>query len=146
MRFVTRVIAWALLALFGVTAVAFVIGSPQDVTLAVFGIPDTLTLPLSAAVLAAAGFGFLIGGTVMWFSDGHWRRLTRRYTAELQIKRQEVEALKVDLARARAEADAAERLATPLPSLPTTGLPAPGLPTSVGDDNRQVPALGRGLR
>ena len=109
MRLITRLFAWVCGIVLGLVALLFVIGSREPVTLAVWGIPDTIEVPLFLAVLAAAVIGFFFGAVVMWFSNGRSRRLGRAYLAELHQVRVENDELRRELAAMRQAADAADQ-------------------------------------
>ncbi len=109
MQFLTRLFGWAIGLAAGLVAVLFVIESREPVTLAVWGIPDQIQMPLFLAVLSAWLVGFFGGAVVMWFCDGRSRRLGRSYLSELHQARKEVDDLKGQLADMRQAADAADQ-------------------------------------
>ncbi len=109
MRLLTRLFAWAFGFAAGILALLFVIQSREPVTLAIWGIPEQIEVPLFFAVLAAGLIGFFCGAIVMWFCDGHGRRLGRSYLTELHASRGEVDRLKEELTAMRKAADAADQ-------------------------------------
>ena len=109
MRLITRLVAWTLGIIFGLIALLFAIGSREQVTLALWGIPDRLEVSLFTAVLGFWVIGFFCGAIVMWFRDGRSRRLGRAYQAELHEARKEIDRLKSELAAMRRTADEADQ-------------------------------------
>lgn len=108
MQFLTRLVGLVLAALLLIGAVLLMVGSRDPVTLRLALFPQEIQLPLFAAVLAAAAAGFIIGGIVMWFSQGRWRRLARECLMDLEDAQAETASLRADLAKAREEADRAD--------------------------------------
>lgn len=108
MRFLTRLVGLVLAVLLLIGAVLLMVGSRDPVTLRLALFPQEIQLPLFAAVLAAAVVGFIVGGIVMWFSQGRWRRLARECLMDLEDAQAETASLRADLAKAREEADRAD--------------------------------------
>ncbi len=108
MRFLATIIWAAIGVVLLIAAVLFMIGTREIVELRMEFVPQTLELPLFAAILAAIVVGFIAGALVMWISDGRWRDLARDEMVEIDEQRQEIDRLKQNLAEARAAADKAE--------------------------------------
>ncbi len=108
MRFLTRLVGLVLAVLLLIGAVLLMVGSRDPVTLRLALFPQEIQPPLFAAVLAAAVVGFVVGGIVMWFSQGRWRRLARECLMDLEDAQAETASLRADLAKAREEADRAD--------------------------------------
>ena len=108
MRFLATIIWAAIGGVLLIAAVLFMIGTREIVELRMEFVPQTLELPLFAAILAAIVVGFIAGALVMWISDGRWRDLARDEMVEIDEQRQEIDRLKQNLAEARAAADKAE--------------------------------------
>ena len=113
MRLITRLSAWALGIVLGVSALLFSIGSRETVTLALWGIPDQLEVSLFVAVLGFWMIGFFCGAVIMWFCHGDNRRLGRAYQIEANELRGEVEKLKGELSGVRKAADEADQARLP---------------------------------
>jgi uncharacterized integral membrane protein len=109
MRLITRLVAWAFGFAAGIIALLFVIESREPVTLAIWGLPEQIQVPLFFAVLVAGLVGFFCGAIVMWFCDGRSRRLGRTYLSELRASQKEADKLKEELAAMRKAADAADQ-------------------------------------
>ncbi len=64
-----------------------------------------VTLPLFVVIIAVAIFGVIAGGVATWFSQGRWRRASRRHEADADQARR-----LLDEARARNTTPTPQRL------------------------------------
>jgi lipopolysaccharide assembly protein A len=58
--------------------ILFALSNTEPVSLRLFPTDFSLEVPLSLAILAAMGIGFLLGGLRVWFTALHHRRAARR--------------------------------------------------------------------
>ncbi len=84
---------------FLIVLVLFALSNRQPVSLGFWPTDFTLILPLSVAVLAAAGLAFLAGALLAWVSGLPQRRRARRAEARLQLLEEEVRSLQTRLPR-----------------------------------------------
>jgi uncharacterized integral membrane protein len=66
--------------------VLFALSNTMPVTLRLFPLgPLPFEVPLSVVVLAAMGFGWLLGGLRLWFTALHHRRAARRAEEAMRL-------------------------------------------------------------
>jgi uncharacterized integral membrane protein len=99
-------IRWLLFIPLAGVVVLFALSNRQAVELRLWPFDLVWQAPLSIAVLAAAGFSFLLGAGIVWMSDLPLRSRGRAALRRAEGLQREVEAF-----RARDRAAAADRLA-----------------------------------
>ena len=97
-----RRLAWIITIPVTVIVVAFSLANRQMVTIDLWPFERTMDLPLFFVVLVALLVGFLIGGLIMWISDGKTRSRARAAFYQAQSLEREIAYLKRKQARASA--------------------------------------------
>ena len=92
-----KVLFYLLFLPFGVLTAIFAVNNRGEVALGLDPLPYTVSLPVYIAVLFAALVGFLVGSTLVWVTQGKWRRMARRSTRKMH-------ALERDISSQREEA------------------------------------------
>ncbi len=82
-----------------IAIVLFALSNRQPVTLGFWPTDLDLVVPLSSAVLAVAGFAFLVGALIVWMTELRIRRRARRAEARVEVLEEEVRALRARLPR-----------------------------------------------
>lgn len=77
--------------------ISFALSNRAPVQLGLWPSDVTIELPLSLAVLAAAGLTFLIGGLVVWMTELPQRGRARRAEHALRLLEEEVKTLRARL-------------------------------------------------
>jgi len=90
MRFFARLFAFV----FALFAILFAAANPGDLTVELWPLPYVVTLPVYAAILGAAVFGFLAGALAVWPSLHRSRRLARREAKEIAALEEETARLR----------------------------------------------------
>ncbi|MEM7442464.1 MAG: LapA family protein [Pseudomonadota bacterium] len=108
-----RYFSWIITIPLAVIAVLFAISNRDPVTLDLWPLPFTLTIPIFIVVLAAIVVGFLAGGLVAWMGSSRYRRAARRERARADALRAETKAAQQSAANARRQAREASAAALP---------------------------------
>ena len=117
-------LSWIITLPITLAAVAFAVANRRAVTLDLWPLELTVTLPLFMAILGSLFLGLLIGGLILWLSTGRVRlarRRAERRTAELER----------EIARLKREAAVAAGNATGQALPPAAAEPGPGKRTSL---------------
>ena len=77
--------------------ISFSLSNRSPVQLGLWPTDVTIEIPLSLAVLAAAGITFLMGGLVVWMTELPQRGRARRAEHALRLAEEEVKSLKARL-------------------------------------------------
>jgi uncharacterized integral membrane protein len=91
--FLRLIIASPLLAVL----VSFALSNRGPVRLGLWPVDVTVEVPVSLAVLGVAGFTFLVGGLLVWFSECQQRQRARRAEHALRLLEQQVRELRARL-------------------------------------------------
>ena len=78
-----KVLFYLLFLPFGVLTAIFAVNNRGEVALGLDPLPYTVSLPVYIALLFAALVGFLVGSTLVWVTQGKWRRMARRNTRQM---------------------------------------------------------------
>jgi len=78
-----KVFFWLLFLPFAALATVFAVNNRGEVALGLDPLPYTVSLPVYIALLFAALVGFLVGSTLVWVTQGKWRRMARRNTRQM---------------------------------------------------------------
>ena len=116
-------LSWILTLPVTVVCVVFAIANQQPVTIDLWPLALSYTLPLYVMVLLLLLFGFLIGACVMWISAGRLRDKARRNYYKASDLEREVTWLKRKQAQAQGQAAGQSRVPVSgsLPGTPEQG-------------------------
>ncbi len=114
-----KILFWILGFPFVFAIVIFALSNRGKTDLGLWPLFDPIELPVYAAVLFAAVFGFLAGGIYAWVSGGKLRRQVRRHRRQAKLIEKENQDLRKQLAAAEA------RRHVPLAPAATVAAPPP---------------------
>ena len=120
----SRVLSWLLMIPLGAVVVAFTVSNRSRVSIDLSPAPYSFEVPVFAAILGAAFFGFLMGGLISFLSAGGRRTRTRELVRLLEKSRRE--AARLGERVKKLEEDAGQRTDA-TPALPAASAP-PALP------------------
>ena len=118
-----RRLSWVLTVPITVICVVFAVANQQAVTIDLWPLALSYTLPVYVMVLLLLLIGFLIGAAVMWISAGRLRDKARRNYYKASDLEREVTWLKRKQAQAEAQAQPSSRVPVSgsLPGTPERG-------------------------
>lgn len=99
MKYLSWIITLPLLAI----AVIFAVNHRQTVTIDLWPLPLAVEPPMYLIVLGAIFVGFLLGGGVVWWSQGRNRRRARDHRARAEEAEHELNVVQSKLERTEAE-------------------------------------------
>ncbi len=99
MKHISWIITLPLLAI----AVIFAVNHRQTVEIDLWPLPLAVDPPMYLIVLGAIFVGFVLGGGVVWWSQGRNRRRAREFRVRAQEAEYELSVVKTKLERAEAE-------------------------------------------
>ena len=131
MKYLSWIITLPLIAV----AIVFSVNHRQPVEIDLWPLPLAIQPPVYLVVLLAVFIGFLIGGSIDWWSQGRNRRTARWRRYRIEELEREVAFLKRKLEKAQNDAEAGQtsaqpsnspRLSAPANSSQTRSLPKTG--------------------
>ena len=109
-----RLLSWVLMIPLAAAVVAFTISNRGKVSIDLWPSSFIIEVPLFAAVLVAAFFGFLVGALISFVSAGHRRARNRQLMRTLENSRREEAILKEQIKKLEATATKYAGPTTPL--------------------------------
>ncbi|MDE1148799.1 MAG: LapA family protein [Azospirillaceae bacterium] len=106
-----RYLSWIVSIPLSLVAIVFAISNRDGVTLGLWPLVDTITVPAFALVLVSLVVGFAIGGVVSWLSAGRHRRAARKEKARADQVQRDLDAARLHAADLEKRLVAAERAA-----------------------------------
>lgn len=98
-----RLVSWIITPPLALLAAGFTIANPDRVTIGLWPLPDTVTVPLYAVVLAALGFGLLLGAGAARLASAPKRARADRLAREVARLQALLDERDAALAAAQAE-------------------------------------------
>ena len=132
MKYLSWIITLPLIAV----AVIFSVNHRQPVEIDLWPLPLAIEPPVYLVVLLAVFIGFLLGGSIDWWSQGRNRRTARWRRYRIEELEREVAFLKRKLEKAQTDAEAAQTGTQPSNS------PRLSAPANSSQTNRSLPKTG----
>jgi uncharacterized integral membrane protein len=130
-----KYLSWIITLPLIAVAVIFSVNHRQPVEIDLWPLPLAIEPPVYLVVLLAVFIGFLLGGSIDWWSQGRNRRTARWRRYRIEELEREVAFLKRKLEKAQSDADAGQtggqpsnnpRLSAPANTSQTRALPKTG--------------------